>query len=199
MVEGKAKSRRFEYLYQLWAMAGGETNSAQNIWEIGEMLKLEQHETQKIVAYLMGENLIEYGEESGTIKITHKGADRVECSIKELEELKEQKKALEPKPPIEKKAPEPKKTDFNPNRKRSAAADGFSISDFEPYLVGIALCIIGASLIWSAISYFSPTVLIVGSLIGVIGLVCIISPESYMIAVERFIDLLIGKERAEEE
>ena len=197
MVEGKAKSRRFEYLYQLWALAGGETSSAQSIWEIGDMLNLELHETQKIVAHLIGENLIDYGETTGTVKITHKGADRVECSIKEIEDFKEQKKALSPKPPVEKKDPTPQKFDFNPNQNPpySAYIGELNIEEFEPYFIGIFLCIISASLIWSAISYFSPMVLLIGSFIGVIGLVCLITPDNYMIAIEGFIVLLMGKDK----
>jgi len=76
------KKNRFLFLELLYKESDGDTGAMFDMWEVGNELKLERAETNRIVDYLIGEQLIESVALGGCIGLTHWG-------IKEVEEAHE--------------------------------------------------------------------------------------------------------------
>ena len=67
------KKNRFLFLELLYKESDGDTGAMFDMWEVGNELKLERAETNRIVDYLIGEQLIESVALGGCIGLTHWG------------------------------------------------------------------------------------------------------------------------------
>lgn len=75
------KQNRYLFLELLYKDSNGNTGAMFNMWEVGEELKINRNETQLIVDYLTGENLIEPRALGGGIVLTHWGVKEVEEAL----------------------------------------------------------------------------------------------------------------------
>jgi hypothetical protein len=187
----EVKRKRFEYLYKLWEATGGDVDSTEDAWELGKTVKMDMKETQKIVSYLMGENLLDMGESGGTVKITSRGVKEVEKSIKSHENETNPERASE-------KITEEK--DLR-NTKGNSSSNGGSIFTrqvnvvaIESYAVGIgagAACIFLAVGLMNSLSLY---VLALSIILGAISITCLLKPEKY----EQVIDSIFGSSENDE-
>jgi hypothetical protein len=181
------KRKRFEYLYKLWEATGGDTSTFKDTWEIGEDAKLSMTETQKIVAYLMGENMIEQGEVNGTVGLTHAGLHEVEKSIKHVEEsegalLKSHLSEKDEKESLSKK---------NTSGASSAFAREVNLVALESYIIGIIAGALGLYLLYLGTTDMVLYLLAIGVVLCVVSITCLVKPEVY----EHLIDSLFGGEK----
>jgi len=178
------KRKRFEYLYKLWEATGGDTTTFKDAWEIGEEAKLSMTETQKIVAYLMGENMIEHGEVNGTVGLTHSGLHEVEKSIKHVEEsegavLQAHLSAKAEKEGLLKK---------NSGEASPAFSREINLVALESYIIGIITGALGLYLLFIGTTDMVLYLLAIGIILCVISIICLIKPEVY----EHLVDSIFG-------
>lgn len=75
------KTNRFLFLQLLYKDSNGDTGALFDMWEAGAELNLDQDETQRVVDYLIGENLIDSKALGGLIALTHWGIKEVEEAL----------------------------------------------------------------------------------------------------------------------
>jgi hypothetical protein len=80
------KTNRFLFLQALYEGSNGDTKAMFNMWDAGEELNFDSNETQRIVDYLIGENLIEARALGGAIGLTHWGIKEVEEALENPDE-----------------------------------------------------------------------------------------------------------------
>lgn len=80
----KKKENRFRFLHALYEETDGSSGSPVSPQEIGRELDFSRDETDKVVGYLMGENLVEQLNWE-SIGITHSGVVEVERALSEPE------------------------------------------------------------------------------------------------------------------
>jgi hypothetical protein len=179
------KRKRFEYLYKLWESTGGDTATFKDTWEIGEEAKLSVTETQKIVAYLMGESLIDHGDASGTVALTQKGVHEVEKSIKHVEEaegaiLKAHLSAKEAEAQNAKNA--------SSANQKSPFMGEVNLIALESYIIGIIAGALGLYLLFLGSSEMVLYLIAIGIILCVISFTCLLKPEFY----EHIVDSIFG-------
>jgi hypothetical protein len=74
----KIRSQRFAFLRAVYDETGGTTDRMVQMNEIGGKLGFGEELTDKIVSYLIGENLLEWAAMGGLIELTHWGLKEVE-------------------------------------------------------------------------------------------------------------------------
>jgi hypothetical protein len=178
------KRKRFEYLYKLWEATGGDTTTFKDAWEIGEEAKLNVTETQKIVAYLMGENMIEHGEVSGTIGLTAAGLHEVEKSIKHVEDSEGAVLQAHLSAKAEKEADQKNAS----GKQGSSAFKEVNIVALESYAIGIIAGALGLYLLFLGSKEMILYLLAIGIILCVISITCLAKPEVY----EHLIDSIFG-------
>jgi hypothetical protein len=77
------KSKRFKFLNTIYEVTGGDESSFVNMWDVGEELHYSRKDTDLIVKYLVGENLVKFMAVGGGISITHWGVRQVEEALTE--------------------------------------------------------------------------------------------------------------------
>jgi hypothetical protein len=178
------KRKRFEYLYKLWEATGGDTTTFKDAWEIGEEAKLSVTETQKIVAYLMGENMIEHGEVSGTVGLTHAGLHEVEKSIKHVEDSEGAVLKAHLSAKAEKEADQKNAS----GKQDTGASREINIVALESYVIGIIAGALGLYLLFQGTTEMILYMLAIGIVLCVISITCLVKPEIY----EHLIDSIFG-------
>lgn len=77
------KARRFRFLNGLYEKTDGNEEDIVDMWELGSEVGLSREETDSVVQYLVGENLLQYVAIGGAIGITHYGVVQVEQALSE--------------------------------------------------------------------------------------------------------------------
>jgi len=72
------KEKRFQFLYKLYNLTGGDELNLFNMFQIGEELGFDRALTENIVQYLEGEGLIGFRALGGIIGISHGGVREIE-------------------------------------------------------------------------------------------------------------------------
>jgi len=188
----EVKRKRFEYLYKLWEVTGGDVDSTEDVWEIGSSIKLDMKETQKIVSYLMGESFVDLGESGGTVKLTSRGAKEVEKSIKNHEEETNPKASLEETEGAETDAAGPKGN--SSPEKNTPFMREVNLVAIESYFVGLVFGVGAIFVAMKGISAPSIYMLAFGFLLGAVSITCFLKPENY----ENLIDRIFGSSEKEE-
>ncbi|HPO82425.1 MAG TPA: hypothetical protein PK487_05610 [bacterium] len=75
------KKKRFQFLYRLYKLTGGDEFKEEDMFKIGKELGFDKDLTDKIVQYLKGEGLIEFRAMGGIIGITHRGTHEIEEAL----------------------------------------------------------------------------------------------------------------------
>jgi hypothetical protein len=75
------RRKRLQFMHRLHEATGGAELAHVNMFELGDELGWPREETQLVVEYLRGEELIAYAGGGGTIGITHNGVVEVEESL----------------------------------------------------------------------------------------------------------------------
>ncbi|HRR92025.1 MAG TPA: hypothetical protein P5253_07115, partial [bacterium] len=83
------KKKRFQFLYRLYKLTGGDEFKEEDMFKIGKELGFDKDLTDKIVQYLKGEGLIEFLAMGGMIRITHQGIREVEEALSKSDTLTE--------------------------------------------------------------------------------------------------------------
>lgn len=183
------KKRRYQYLYRLWESSEEDSASLNDPWEIGTSLKLNLSETQKIVSYLMGENLIEVSKDGGIV-LTSKGLDEVKSSTNNLQKAITKQQENEAKAAEEdEKAKDAVETGSSDSEENGGE---LNLASLEPYFVGLALGLAGIFSVIMGVSYLSIPPLLVGIILAFASLVCLLKPEIYETAVEDVMDTILG-------
>jgi hypothetical protein len=79
------KAKRFRFLNGLYTRTDGNEEDIVDMWEIGVAAGLTREDTDRVVQYLVGENLVQYVAMGGAIGITHFGVIQVERALSEPE------------------------------------------------------------------------------------------------------------------
>jgi hypothetical protein len=79
-IEEDMKEKRFQFLYKLYNLAGGDEFKWFNMLQIGKELGFDGALTDKIVRYLKKERLIEFGSRN-IIGISHDGIRKIEEAL----------------------------------------------------------------------------------------------------------------------
>lgn len=183
------KKRRYQYLYRLWESSEEDSASLNDPWEIGTSLKLNLSETQKIVSYLMGENLIEVSKDGGIV-LTSKGLDEVKSSTNNLQKAITKQQENEAKAAEEdEKAKDAVETGSSDSEENGGE---LNLASLEPYFVGLALGLAGIFSVIMGVSYLSIPPILVGIILAFASLVCLLKPEIYETAVEDVMDTILG-------
>ncbi len=74
------RKKRFRFLRLCYEKSGGDRFTAFGLWEIGDELGFSRDESERIIDYLAGENLIEH-QTIGEISLTHYGIREVEEAL----------------------------------------------------------------------------------------------------------------------
>ena len=75
------RMNRFRFLNLLYKKSGGDEDKDFNMFNIGHELKLDDNETNKVVQYLRGENLVKFAGMGGEIVIAHDGIKEIEKAL----------------------------------------------------------------------------------------------------------------------
>ena len=70
----------------MYERTDSDTDSYQDMWEVGAALGFDKKETERITQYLVDEGLLEYPTMGGTIAITHFGVIQIEEALAAPEE-----------------------------------------------------------------------------------------------------------------
>jgi len=186
------KKKRLAYLYRLWELSGGDTETAKDPWEVGGSIHMGMSESQKIVSYLMAEGLVEMNEKGSGLLITSKGAKEVKGSLNKL-----QKAVVNQQMPGVNEIEDTNLRDEPPApaEERQKFTGELNIAEIEPYIVGLVILSAGAFSVLMGVSYFAMPPLIIGTVCGFIALVCFFRPEVYETAIEDFVGKFRGKKK----